>query len=392
MKPSRSSTERPLTNWRALAICLALIAAFTAYASPAPMLIPFQGRLANPQNVPYVTGQYTITFALYDQPVGGSVLWTETHAKVGVISGMVNVFLGSINPLAAVDFSQTRHLGITIDADNNPNTSDPEMVPRQMIIPAFWAKQADNSTKLANNDWTAILVSGNDPINGKILGSKIQPSGITAAQIAPATVTADQIAPGTITSAQIATNTIRAANLDPDLAFDSITPPGTISAFGGANIPTGWLPCDGRAVNNNQYPRLFSAISTNWGAGIAGSTNNFNLPDLRGMFLRGVSAGRSDGWQDPEAAARTNSIPTGTPQTGGLRTGNSGNRVGSLQLDIFEAHTHPVREGNGSISGDGDYLDTNGTPTGSSRDSVVRPSGGAETRPKNAYVNYIIKC
>ena len=38
----------------------------------------------------------------------------ETHYRVGVINGMVNVFLGSINTITNVDFSQTRHLGITI--------------------------------------------------------------------------------------------------------------------------------------------------------------------------------------------------------------------------------------------------------------------------------------
>ncbi len=130
-----------------------------ARAASSPTLIPFQGRLTNPQGVPYNTGQYTISFTLYDQAVGGTVLWTETHVKVGVINGMVNVFLGSIvrfdNPgqgRPPVTFAENRHLGITIDADNNPNTSDPEMIPRQMIIPAFWAKHAEDSTKLSGRD------------------------------------------------------------------------------------------------------------------------------------------------------------------------------------------------------------------------------------------------
>ena len=60
-----------------------------AFAAPSPQLIPFQGRLTNPQGVPYNSGQYTITFNLYDQAVGGANLWTETHSKVGVINGMV---------------------------------------------------------------------------------------------------------------------------------------------------------------------------------------------------------------------------------------------------------------------------------------------------------------
>ena len=125
--------------------------------SAAPQVIPFQGRLTNQAGVAYTGGQYSIVFNLYTQAVGGSTLWTERHEKVGVVNGMVNVFLGSITTLTTLDFSTVKYLGITVDADNNPATPDPEMVPRQMIIPAFWAKQADNSAKLVGADWSAIL-------------------------------------------------------------------------------------------------------------------------------------------------------------------------------------------------------------------------------------------
>ncbi len=44
-------------------------------------------------------------------------------------------------------------------------------------------------------------------------------------------------------------------------------PPGGILPFGGTTdrVPMGWLPCDGRAVSSQQYPRLYAAICTNWG-------------------------------------------------------------------------------------------------------------------------------
>ena len=155
---------------KTLVLTLLLASAALSHAAPAPTLIPFQGRLTDQAGTGHTNGQFTLIFNLYDQAVGGNLLWTETHQKVGVVNGMVNVFLGSINPaLASVDFSQTRHLGVTIDADNNPNTPDPEMVPRQMIIPAFWAKKADDSSKLAGNDWTPIFGSNNPtlPIPGR---------------------------------------------------------------------------------------------------------------------------------------------------------------------------------------------------------------------------------
>ncbi len=125
--------------------------------SASPQLIPFQGRLTNQQGVVYTSGQYSITFNIYSQAVGGSTLWTERHEKVGVTNGMVNVFLGSITTLSNVDFGTVKYLGITIDADNNPATADPEMVPRQMIIPSFYAK---NSETLNRRDWTYLNPPG----------------------------------------------------------------------------------------------------------------------------------------------------------------------------------------------------------------------------------------
>ena len=354
------------------------------WAASSPFLIPFQGRLTNPQGVPYTNGQYTITFNLYDQAVGGSNLWSETHYKVGVINGMVNVFLGSIQSLTNVSFAETRHLGITIDADGNPNTPDPEMVPRQMIIPSFWAKQAENSAKLAGYDWSPLMKDGvNNPQAGFLRGDKIQNFSITAGQIASNTITADQIAPSTITASQIASGTIVAANLDPSLTMDSIIPPGTIQAFGGTNVPVGWLLCDGRPVSRNQYPRLYTAVSTNWGAGIPASTNNFNLPDLRGMFLRG------SGGHGTQAKASGGSFAGGT--------------IGEFQQDQMQGHRHTYQKGTAvgnvvavSVLGAGysvgyETYSSGGVGAPTDEGTNGPPRTGQETKPASYSVNYIIK-
>jgi plastocyanin len=67
---------------------------------------------------------------------------------------------------------------------------------------------------------------------------------------------------------------------------NGLTPPGTITAFAGNTIPVGWKICDGSAISRTSYDDLFIAIGINWGQGDNSST--FNLPDLRGRFLRGV--------------------------------------------------------------------------------------------------------
>lgn len=418
-----------------------------AHAAPAPTLIPFQGRLTDQAGTAYTNGQFTLIFNLYDQAVGGNVLWTETHQKVGVVNGMVNVFLGSINPaLAGVDFSQTRHLGITIDADNNKNTPDPEMVPRQMIIPAFAAKNAE---KLAGYDWSPIF-GANNP-SGTIPGSKLTPASITSAQLAAGAVLTTNIANGQITVAKLANEVAQL-----------LVPAGAVSAFAGTNLtmpPTGWFFCDGSAVSRTTFAALFAAIGTAYGPGDGSTT--FHLPDYRGMFLRGIANIPDRNITAVDTANETvtvanhpyrrNGIPvrfTGMPPGGlatattyytiyvnkdtlafavseqdataanpvkvdltmitstgvlvqavdidmPLRRGATGSiawsGIGGFQLDQLVAHTHRyIDYFAGNIPSD----DASDRTVGGPQTSAWRntdPVGGAETRPKNVYVNYIIK-
>ncbi len=68
----------------------------------------------------------------------------------------------------------------------------------------------------------------------------------------------------------------------------SMVPAGAVMAFAMNSAPTGWLACEGQAVLRagiNGYPTLFAAISTTHGSGDNSTT--FNLPDLRGYFVRG---------------------------------------------------------------------------------------------------------
>ncbi|HYG33592.1 MAG TPA: tail fiber protein, partial [Clostridia bacterium] len=176
---------------------------------------------------------------------------------------------------------------------------------------------------------------------------------------------------------------------------DALCPVGSIMAFAGPTntIPDGWLLCDGRATVSTNYPRLFAAIGTCWGDGSFDSNNlaenppnpatDFNLPDLRGLFLRGANLNSTNALTDPNATTRAAS------RVGG----NSANAVGSVQLDDFKSHNHPfnyniVRAGCGFDGGNNSapYEDS-----GHPQKLLTVNTGGLETRPKNAFVNYIIK-
>lgn len=65
---------------------------------------------------------------------------------------------------------------------------------------------------------------------------------------------------------------------------------GQIAYCAAGAIPSGWLECNGAAVSRTAYATLFAVIGTTYGPGDGATT--FQLPDLRGEFLRGADRGR----------------------------------------------------------------------------------------------------
>ena len=134
-------------------------------------------------------------------------------------------------------------------------------------------------------------------------------------------------------------------------------PSGAVSAFAMVSAPTGWLKANGSAVSRTTYANLFTAIGTLYGVGDGSTT--FNLPDLRGEFVRG--------WDDSRGI-------------------DSGRVFGSAQADELKSHVHSVST----------QLGTAGGAPQSSGSSSLNPyntnaTGGAETRPRNIALLYCIK-
>lgn len=69
-------------------------------------------------------------------------------------------------------------------------------------------------------------------------------------------------------------------------------PVGSISAYGGENIPTNWLKCNGEAISRTDYPDLFKAIGTTYGDGDGSTT--FNVPDFIGRVPVGLDEEDTD--------------------------------------------------------------------------------------------------
>lgn len=180
-------------------------------------------------------------------------------------------------------------------------------------------------------------------------------------------------------------------------------PVGTILSYIGSSAPSGWLLCDGSAFNRFDYPQLFAIIGISCGDG--GAANSFNVPDLRGRFLRGFSGTSS---ADSNKNERFNL----------MNGGNSGNDIATYQNDAtrFPANASTTNDGNHTHTYDdafysenftnnagkigSDATDNNNdyyfrTPKPTTEEAGVHShsltGGDQETRPKNFSVNFIIK-
>jgi hypothetical protein len=68
---------------------------------PPGATISYPGHLTDEAGQPVADGAYAFTFALYDAPDGGSLLWSETQTDVAVQGGAFTALLGSASPLPA---------------------------------------------------------------------------------------------------------------------------------------------------------------------------------------------------------------------------------------------------------------------------------------------------
>ena len=162
---------------------------------------------------------------------------------------------------------------------------------------------------------------------------------------------------------------------------------GNIAAFAGSSTPTGYLLCDGSAVSRTTYADLFTAIGTTWGVGDGSTT--FNIPDLRGAFLRGTGSHGTENMANGNdfAGPALGSFENDQAQSFGLASGDSAGgsvvNIGEATCNVFAGTSH-AQDSYKTLSGSGVGLIGNDGTNG-------QPRTGDETRPFNAGVNYIIK-
>jgi hypothetical protein len=203
----------------------------------------------------------------------------------------------------------------------------------------------------------------------------------TALTNANAAVVTANAASVTASNAETTANAIAGTANTALTIANAAVPAGSVFYFANSTVPTGFLKANGAAISRSTYSVLFAVIGTLFGAGDGSTT--FNLPDLRGEFIRG--------WDDSRGV-------------------DSGRTQGSFQDQAYLSHSHGVSDPGHAhtlnyftplLGGDNDRgtlgssfsVDNPVQPTtlGSGTGISIQNSGGSETRPRNIALLACIK-
>lgn len=139
---------RPTLLPAALALATALLLPASAPAA-APELLSYQGVLTLADGTTVPDGDYTLTFAIYDDPVAGTPLYAKT-LTVGVVDGLYNVILSTPDagvPLLQVfDSSGQRYMGVTIEAGPAALGYPVDLLPRHQMASVPYALSSANAS------------------------------------------------------------------------------------------------------------------------------------------------------------------------------------------------------------------------------------------------------
>jgi len=182
------------------------------------------------------------------------------------------------------------------------------------------------------------------------------------------------VAPGTSGNVLTSNGTTWTSGAAPGL------PAGSVIYVAMNTAPTGFLKANGAAVSRTTYADLFAAIGTTFGAGDGSTT--FNVPDIRGEFMRGWDDGR------------------------GI---DSGRAFGSFQAGAISSHDHFTARNVNVANATSSNLNTTdavswGTgasglfegynlrrTAGAANVGPTSTAGGAENRPRNRALLACIK-
>src|SRR3989304_3199766 len=315
-------------------IAIITFSSINIFSQTIPKLISYQGVLKDASgNI--VTGDFPMKFKIYNDPTGGSALWTEIQA-VAVANGLFSIQLGSINPITTVPFDRIHYLGITVGTGS-------ELTPRTLLSPSPYSFMTMNvmdnaitsnkiqdgavtSEKIGSNEVVKSLnglkdavnlvaganitltPSGNDLTISSAPGSagvtqvntgsgltggpitttgtiSVANDGITNTMLENNSVTSNKIKDGTIETNDISDASITPIKIAPSSSDEYVLT--TSSGNVVWQMPT--------SVAHNHIGEIWDA-SIGWSSGALKITNTLNGPSIWGVNTGGGNAIRGDGF------------------------------------------------------------------------------------------------
>ena len=271
----------------------------------------------------------------------------SVNGNISIISG------GNINDVYIPENSTT----LSLSAPNALNIGKINLI----------ETASDYEINFGTNKLFSIYVKKNSPNN-----LYIKSSGIINENDSPLWINTltNEVNIANLRLSSIATNPSVKTPVGTD-SYRNVIPVGSILMFPSLTIPNGWFECNGDEKSRANYGDLYDIIQYTYGTGVGG---NFKLPDLRGVFVRGLDHGKLI---DP------------------------GRTLGNFQDDLIKTHQHsstsnlPLVYNNGTTVS---QFQNTGTPTAwagtVNSDTLLQGNnigGGVETRPKNYALVYCIK-
>lgn len=206
---------------------------------------------------------------------------------------------------------------------------------------SIWDAKGDLAVGTGPNAAARLAVGANDTVlmadSGQVTGLKWSPPaepGSLAFGDSPAGGTADTWA--------------RSDHVH-GMPADPAPPAGAIVAWPTSSAPSGWLLCDGAAVDRTTYAALFAVIGATYGAGDGSTT--FNLPDLRGRVIVGLDAGQSEFDALGEAGGAKAHTLTESEMPAHTHVQDSHNHTQDAHNHIQDAHRHQTLTERSSTTG-----------------------------------------
>ena len=192
-------------------------------------------------------------------------------------------------------------------------------------------------------------------------------------------------------------------------ALPQAVPTGSVHMMATTTAPSGYLKCNGAAISRTTYAALFAIIGTTHGAGDGSST--FNVPELRGEFVRGwddgrgVDSSRNFGTSQSDGNKQHNHSASATvTDSGHFHYAFANDFIGNQDRLINMAGQNKRAAADGQVGNDSRQDYKMGGVTGAAdtgRTSVEQASlsatvsiqnqGGSEARPRNIAMMYVIK-